>query len=147
MLDLRSRLSPVDGDALDPYPNCVCWSSHTTAGFLDRSVASRLGPNEGIAAYVDAFRTIFPEGADYEHDRLERRTELDPAQRSVEPRNADSHLAFMTAGMKTCVTYPTRPAQPVFFVERDGVYKGRARQRRARIIGYCREEEVARTQI
>ena len=77
MLDLRGRLSAQERDALDPYPKCVCWSSHTTAGFLDRSVASRLGPNEGIAAYVDAFRTIFPEGADYEHDRLERRHPLE----------------------------------------------------------------------
>ena len=147
MLDLRGRLSAGQREALAPYPNCVCWSSHTTAGFLDRSVASRLGPNEGIAAYVDAFRTIFPEGADYEHDQLERRTELDPAQRCVEPRNGDSHLAFIAAGMKTCVAYSNRRDQPLCFVDLDGVHAGRARRRRTRVIGYREEEHVARMQI
>ncbi|MGE5357607.1 MAG: hypothetical protein ACM3NQ_01215 [Bacteroidales bacterium] len=145
MLDLRARLRADERSALAPYPRCLCWSSHTTAGFLDASIAARLGPNEGIAAYVDAFRTIFPEGADYEHDRLDRRTELNPEQRRVEPRNADSHLAFIAAGMKTCVTYANRPAQPLCFVDLDGVCAGRSRRRRARIIGYHREEEVART--
>ena len=105
MLDLRGRLSLEDRHALEPFPNCVCWSSHTTAGFLDRSVTSRLGPNEGIAAYVDAFRTIFPEGAPYEHDQLDRRTELNAAQRRVEPRNGDSHLAFIAAGLYYGLTY------------------------------------------
>ncbi len=147
MLDLRGRLRPEQRDALEPYPNCVCWSSHTTAGFLDRSVASRLGANEGIAAYVDAFRAIFPEGADYEHDRLERRVELDPAQRRVEPRNGDSHLAFIAAGLKTCVAYSNRPDQPLCFVDLDGVHAGRARRRRTRIIGYREEEQVARVRI
>ncbi len=147
MLDLRSRLSSVDREALEPYPNCVCWSSHTTAGFLDRSVTSRLGPNEGIAAYVDAFRAIFPEGAAYEHDQLDRRMELDAAQRRVEPRNGDSHLAFIAAGMKTCVAYSNRRDQPLCFVDLDGVHAGRARRRQTRIIGYRDEEQVARLRI
>ena len=147
MLDMRGRLRPEQREALEPYPNCVCWSSHTTAGFLDRSVASRLGANEGIAAYLDAFRTIFPQGADYEHDRLERRVELDPAQRRVEPRNGDSHLAFIAAGLKTCVAYSNRPDQPLCFVDLDGVNGGRARRRRTRIIGYRQEEQVARVRI
>lgn len=147
MLDLRGRLGPNERDAFEPYPNCVCWSSHTTAGFLDRSMTSRLGANEGIAAYVEAFRAIFPEGADYEHDQLDRRTELDPAQRRVEPRNGDSHLAFIAAGLKTCVAYSNRPDQPLCFVDLDGVHAGRARRRRTRIIGYHEEEEVARLRI
>jgi thiamine phosphate synthase YjbQ (UPF0047 family) len=144
MLDLRGRLGAGDRDALAPYPNCVCWSSHTTAGFLDRSVATRLGANEGIAAYLDAFRAIFPEGADYEHDRLERRLELNAAQRRVEPRNGDSHLAFIAAGLKTCVAYSNRRDQPLCFVDLDGVHAGRARRRRTRIIGFRDEEQVAR---
>ena len=147
MLDLRGRLSLDERRSLAPYPNCVCWSSHTTAGFLDRSVASRLGPNEGIAAYVDAFRTIFPEGAPYEHDQLDRRTELNPTQRHLEPRNGDSHLAFIAAGLKTCVAYSNRPDQPLCFVDLDGVHAGRARHRRTRIIGYREEEQVARLRI
>lgn len=147
MLDLRARLAADQRRALAPYRRCLCWSSHTTAGFLDASITARLGPNEGIAAYVEAFRTIFPEGADYEHDRMDRRTELAPEQRLVEPRNADSHLAFMAAGMKTCVTYANRPEQPLCFVDLDGVCGGRARRRRTRIIGYNREEEVARVRL
>ncbi len=147
MLDLRGRLDAAQRNALEPYPRCVCWSSHTTAGFLDRSVASRLGANEGIAAYLDAFRAIFPEGADYEHDQLERRIELDPAQRRIEPRNGDSHLAFIAAGLKTCVAYSNRSDQPLCFVDLDGVNAGRARRRRTRIIGYREEETVARTRI
>ena len=53
------------------------------AGFLDRSVASRLLQKPGVAAYIDAFRAIFPEGANYEHDQLDRRTELAPEQRVI----------------------------------------------------------------
>ncbi len=147
MLDLRARLRQDQREALEPYPNCVCWSSHTTAGFLDRSVASRLGANEGIAAYLDAFRAIFPEGADYEHDRLERRLELDAAQRRVEPRNGDSHLAFIAAGLKACVAYSNRSNQPLCFVDLDGVHAGRARRRHTRIIGYREEERIARLRI
>ena len=35
--------------------------------------------------YIDLFRTMFPEGAGYEHDKLDRRTELTEAQK---PRRA-----------------------------------------------------------
>jgi thiamine phosphate synthase YjbQ (UPF0047 family) len=147
MLDLRGRLHPGQREALARYPNCLCWSSHTTAGFLNRSVRARLGDNEGVAAYLEAFRTIFPEGADYEHDRLERRIELDPVQRRVEPKNADSHLAFIAAGLEACVTYTNRPAEPLCFVDLDGVNAGKARNRTARIIGYHGESEVARLKI
>jgi thiamine phosphate synthase YjbQ (UPF0047 family) len=147
MLDLRGLLSSQHTAALSAYPHCLYWSSHTTAGFLDRSVASRLLEKPGVAAYIDAFRTIFPEGADYEHDRLERRTELAPEQRKIEPKNADSHLAFMAAGLRTCVTYANRPGEPVCFVDLDGVNAGRPRRRHTRVIGFHREEVVARHQI
>ena len=73
MVDLRGLVSATHGAALAPYPLCLYWSSHTTAGFLDRSVASRLVERPGVAAYIETFRTIFPEGADYEHDQLDRR--------------------------------------------------------------------------
>ena len=96
VVDLRSRFAD-EHQALGAFPNHLYWSSHTTAGFLDRSLAARLSP-EHIPAYLEAFRTIFPEGAGYEHDRMERRDDLDAAQRAVEPKNADSHLAFMEIG-------------------------------------------------
>jgi thiamine phosphate synthase YjbQ (UPF0047 family) len=148
LLDLRGRLTAAHHDALQPFPRCLCWSSHTTAGFLDRSVAARFpAAPSGVAGYLDAFRTLFPEGADYEHDRLDRRTELDPEQRRVEPRNADSHLAFMAAGLRTCVSFGNHPAEPIPFVDLDGVNAGQPRRRVTRIIGYHAEEEVAHTEI
>ncbi|HEY3384157.1 MAG TPA: hypothetical protein VGK32_20550 [Vicinamibacterales bacterium] len=147
MVDLRALASEEHGSALAAFPFCLYWSSHTTAGFLDRSVALRLLSRPGVAGYIDAFRAIFPEGAAYEHDNLDRRVELAPEQREVEPKNADSHLAFIAAGLRTCVTYANRADEPVCFVDLDGVNKGRPRHRRTRVIGFHREELVARCQI
>jgi len=145
IVDLRARFA-AEHDALAPYPRCLYWSSHTTAGFLDRSLVARLSPTH-VPTYVDAFRTLFPEGAGYEHDCLERRSDLDPEQRAVEPRNADSHLAFITGGLHTCVTHPNRPDEPVFFVDLDGVNDGRPRRRRTRLIGFHSERLVRATRI
>jgi thiamine phosphate synthase YjbQ (UPF0047 family) len=147
MIDLRGCLTQDHACALALYPNCLYWSSHTTAGFLEPSVVSRIVQKPGVAGYLEAFRAIFPEGADYEHDQLERRTELPPEQRQVEPRNADSHLAFIAAGLRTCVTAVNRRREPVCFVDLDGVNAGRARRRTTRVIGFSGEEEVVRTQI
>ena len=87
--------------------------------------------------YIDVFRTMFPEGAGYEHDKMDRRTELTEAQKPVEPQNADSHLAFMAGALRTCVTYSNRADEPVCFVDLDGVHAGRPRRRadeRARLL-------------
>jgi thiamine phosphate synthase YjbQ (UPF0047 family) len=145
IVDLRSRFAD-EHRALARYPHCLYWSYHTTAGFLDRALAARLSPRH-IPTYVDAFRAFFPEGAGYEHDRLERRTDLDPAQRAVEPRNADSHLAFIAGGLRTCVTHPNRPEEPVFFVDLDGINAGRPRTRRTKLIGFSRERLIGTTRI
>jgi thiamine phosphate synthase YjbQ (UPF0047 family) len=147
MLDLRASFSHGDQETLAPYPRCLYWSSHTTAGFLERSMATRLLPGPGVTRYLQAFRAIFPEGADYEHDRLERRVELDPEQRRVEPRNADSHLAFMAAGLHACVSYLNVPSEPVCFVDLDGMHNGHPRHRTARVIGFHGEEDVAQLRI
>ncbi len=147
MLDLRSCLSSEKRQRLTVYPRSLYWSSHTTAGFLEPATAARLFVGPGVAAYLQAFRALFPEGADYEHDRLERRLELPPAQRLVEPRNADSHLAFIAAGLRPCVTSRNGPGPGVCFVDLDGVNEGRPRTRRTRIIGFHDEEEVARTRL
>jgi thiamine phosphate synthase YjbQ (UPF0047 family) len=146
VVDLRSCLPQAYREALAPFASCLYWSAHTTAGFLDRSLAARLGPAR-VPTYVDALRRIFPEGAGYAHDRLERRVELDAAQRAVEPKNADSHLAFIAGGLRPCVTYPNRSSEPVCFVELDGVNEGRPRRRVTRVIGFSREAVVANTQI
>lgn len=145
VLELRSHFA-AEHEAFAAYPHCLYWSSHTTAGFLDRSLAARLNP-EHVPSYLEAFRALFPEGAGYEHDRLERRDDLDARQRAVEPRNADSHLAFIAGGLRACVTHPNRPGESVFFVDLDGVVEGKPRRRLTRLIGFHNERIVHTTRI
>ncbi len=147
VVDLRSRFAEEHRDALAPFPRCLYWSFHTTAGYLDRSFAARLNRDHGIDGYLHAFRAIFPEKAGYQHDELDRRHDLDPDQRKVEPRNGDSHLAYIAAGLRACVTYPNRADEPVCFVDLDGVNAGQPRRRQTRVIGYHVEEEVARVRV
>lgn len=146
VVDVRARLPAEHRAALSSYPSCLYWSAHTTAGFLDRSLAARLGPGR-VPTYVDLLRQIFPEGAGYAHDRIEERRDLDAAQRAVEPRNADSHLAFIAGGLRPCVTHPNRPEEPVCLVDLDGVNDGRPRRRLVRLIGFTRETVVATTRL
>jgi thiamine phosphate synthase YjbQ (UPF0047 family) len=145
VLELRSHF-PSEHEAVADYQHCLYWSSHTTAGFLDRSLATRLTPQH-VPSYVEAFRTIFPEGAGYEHDQLDRRNDLDALQKTVEPKNADSHLAFIAGGLRPCVTHPNRPGESVLFVDLDGVVDGRPRRRLARLIGFHHEKPVRTTRI
>jgi thiamine phosphate synthase YjbQ (UPF0047 family) len=146
VVDVRSRFAAEHRESLSPYRRCLYWSAHTTAGFLDRSLIARLSA-AGVSTYVEALRSMFPEGAGYAHDRLDRRKDLDAAQRAVEPRNADSHLAFIAGGLHSCVTHPNRAEEAVCFVDLDGVCDGRPRRRLMRLIGFSDEEIVARTRI
>jgi hypothetical protein len=146
VVDLRTRIPIEHRDALASYAHGLYWSAHTTAGFLDRSLATRLGP-ERLPTYFEGLRRIFPEGAGYAHDRLERRVDLDAAQRAVEPRNADSHLAFIAGGLRPCVTHPNHPGEAVCFVDLDGVNEGRPRRRVTRVIGFHRETVVGQMRI
>ena len=145
VVDLRSHFS-AEHEALGAYPQCLYWSFHTTAGFLDRSLTARLSAQH-IPGYVDAFRALFPEGAGYAHDRLERRDDLDAAQRAIEPRNADSHLAFMAGGLRTCVTHPNREGETVCWVDLDGMNEGKPRRRLTRLIAFNRERVIRNTRI
>ena len=138
IVELKSRLSSEQREALGAYPRCLYWSAHTTAGFLDRSLIRRLGSGR-VAAYVDMLRRIFPERAGYAHDRLEQRLDLDEDQRRVEPRNGDSHLAFIAGALRPCVVHPNRTGESVYFVDLDGVNEGRPRSRRTRAIGFHQE--------
>jgi hypothetical protein len=148
VIDVRREVFSRYGDGLSDYPRALCCSFHTTAGYLDQSVAARLNQNpDGVMPYIDVFRTMFPEGAGYEHDKIERRTELTPAQRPVEPLNADSHLAFMAGALRTCVSYPNRPGEPISFIDLDGVHAGRPRTRRTSVLGYTGEEAVAQARL
>jgi thiamine phosphate synthase YjbQ (UPF0047 family) len=147
-IDVRARVSQIHGDVLRAYPRALYCSFHTTAGYLDQSLAWRLGPRvERLTDYMETFRAMFPEGARYRHDDLDRREDLSDEQREVEPRNADSHLAFMAAGLKACVSYQNLPDAPVVLVDLDGVNHGCPRQRTTGIVGYSREVDVWRTRV
>jgi thiamine phosphate synthase YjbQ (UPF0047 family) len=147
-IDVRARVAELHGDALSRYPRALYCSFHTTAGYLDQSLAWRLGPRgEGLTDYMETFRAMFPEGARYRHDELHEREDLSDEQRKIEPRNADSHLAFMASGLRSCVSYVNRPDVPVVLVDLDGVNSGRPRQRTTGIVGYSHEREVWRTRL
>jgi hypothetical protein len=148
VIDVRRALTNRFGDALDAYPRALCCSFHTTAGYLDPGVASRLHQSqEGVMPYIEVFRTMFPEGAGYEHDKLDRRTELTEDQRPREPQNADSHLAVMAGALRTCVAYQNRPGEPVSFVDLDGMHGGQPRTRMTSVLGYTSEETVAHARL
>ena len=149
IIDVRQAIESEFGDdALSAYPRTLCCSFHTTAGYLDPGVATRLRQSgNGVMPYIELFRTMFPEGAGYEHDKLDRRTELTDEERPREPMNADSHLAFMAGALRTCVTYANRPGAPVSFVDLDGVHKGEPRRRLTSLIGYTAEEPVAQVRL
>jgi hypothetical protein len=148
VIDVRGRVSDRFGDALDNYKRALCCSFHTTAGYLDQSLASRLNQSRmGVMPYIDLFRTMFPEGAGYEHDKIERRTELSDEQRPDEPQNADSHLAFMAGALRTCVSYTNRVDEPMCFIDLDGVHAGRPRTRVTTVMGYSHEEPVAQKRL
>jgi thiamine phosphate synthase YjbQ (UPF0047 family) len=148
VIDVRRVMSARHGDGLDDYPRALCCSFHTTAGYLDQSLASRLNQSRGgVMPYIELFRTMFPEGAGYEHDKLDRRTELTEAQKPVEPMNADSHLAIMAGALRTCVTYQNRPGEPLCFIDLDGVHAGGPRRRSTTVLGYSGEEAVAQTRL
>ena len=93
LVELRSRFSSEHDESLASYPRCLYWSAHTTAGFLDRSLAARLSLT-GVPTYVEALRAMFPEGAGYEHDQLDRRTDLRHVQAAGghEGRRIEDHI-------------------------------------------------------
>ncbi len=144
-IDIAARVREESGDVLAPFPRVLYCSQHTTAGFLEQSVARRLSRHtQRVVAFLRTYRGLFPEGADYHHDRLELRSELSPEQRRVEPRNADSHLAFIGAGLRSCVAYANHAGQPVHLVDLDGVSGGVPRTRLTVVVGYSGEQVVHR---
>jgi thiamine phosphate synthase YjbQ (UPF0047 family) len=148
VIDVRQRVAERFGDALSAYKRSLCCSFHTTAGYLDQSLASRLNHSHmGVMPYIELFRTMFPEGAGYEHDKMERRTELTEAQKPEEPQNADSHLAVMAGALRTCVSYTNRADEPMCFIDLDGMHAGRPRRRLTSVIGYSHEEPVAQMRL
>ena len=148
VIDVRALAASSYGDVFEQYNRCLYCSMHTTAGYLPQSFAARLGTGpHAVRPYIDLFTTVFPEGAGYQHDDLERRVELTAEQRPVEPTNADSHLAFIGSGLRTCVSYVTRRRGPVSFIDLDGVNGGKPRRRMTTLVGYDSEIEIAKTTL
>jgi thiamine phosphate synthase YjbQ (UPF0047 family) len=146
-IDVTARIAQA-GDLLRRHQRALFCSFHTTAGYLDRSLALRMDNNyDLLSRFFHAFRALFPEGAEYSHDQIDRRTELSEAQKIVEPRNGDSHLTFIGAGMKNCVTHRTDASSPVYFIDLDGATEGFRRERKTTIVGLNREHPVAEMSV
>jgi thiamine phosphate synthase YjbQ (UPF0047 family) len=145
-IDVTSQIAAAMGDVLRRHKRAVYCSLHTTAGYLEQSLSARLQHNEQqLARFVRSFNALFPQGAEYRHDRMELRQELTPAQKRVEPRNADSHLTFIGAGLRNCVTYLSRPNEPVYFIDLDGAYDATKRTRTTAVLAYDEERVLVRT--
>jgi hypothetical protein len=144
-IDVNARVSAEAGDLLERYRRTLYCSLHTTAGYLDQSLAGRMHHHHGrLAQFFDAWHALFPPEADYRHDNMELRSELSDEQKETEPRNADSHLTFIGSGMRNCVTYRNQPLAPVYFIDLDGTNGASCRERRTTIVAYDQEQVVAR---
>ncbi|HET7293870.1 MAG TPA: hypothetical protein VFM88_15705 [Vicinamibacteria bacterium] len=144
VIDVTRCAPPEWGDLLVRHRRALYASLHTTAGYLDRRLAARLlHHRDRMTHFLRAFGLVFPAGAAYRHDQMHLRQELSEAQRRVEPRNGDSHLAFMGSGMRNLVTYHNESGAPVYFIDLDGV----ERVRQTRLVAYDQEERVARAQL
>jgi hypothetical protein len=147
-IDVTKKIALDDGDLLQQYRKAIYCSFHTTAGYLDSSLAARLHHRaDRLDLFFTAFRVLFPPDGAYSHDQLELRNELSERQRETEPKNGDSHLTFIGSGMRNCVTYSNRPARPVFFIDLDGVNTGIPRRRTTGVLAYDDEEIVERMAV
>lgn len=148
VIDIKSRIAEQYGDVLTQYRKALYCSHHTTAGFFDQNLITRLDNSpDSLQVFLRTFQELFPPGAEYQHDQLHLRTELSDEQRRTEPRNADSHLKFISSGLESCVAYGNAPDVPVYFVDLDGVNEDRPRRRRSTVVAYNEEELVEQTEI
>ena len=146
-IDVHAWLAGEARDALRRHRRALYWSPHTTAGYLEETFFARLRHcPERLAQFVGGFGAVFPEGADYRHDRMELRGELTDDQKKVEPRNADSHLTYIAAGVRNCVSYRAS-APAVYFIDLDGTSEAARRQRETSILAYDDERIVASASV
>ncbi|MCD4748496.1 MAG: hypothetical protein K8R59_03905 [Thermoanaerobaculales bacterium] len=143
-IDVVNEVGKRHGDVLNDFRKVLYCSHHTTAGYLDPSTTRRLANSrDRMTPFVESYRRLFPPDAGYRHDDMRLREELTDEERRVEPPNADAHLTFIGAGLKSCVTYEHRADNPVFFLELDGVHEGRVRRRKTTLLAYDEEKVVA----
>ncbi len=147
-IDVNAQIAREAGDVLARYRRALYCSLHTTAGYLEQSLSARLRHNhDRLARFIGSFGVVFPQGSTYRHDRMELRTELSDAQKEAEPRNADSHLTFIGAGLRNCVTYSAPADAPVYFIDLDGTTDALCRRRETTILPYDDERVIAQTAI
>lgn len=148
VIDVNQRIREEFGDVLASYQKALYCSYHTTAGYFDQGLISRLNNNRNsIEEFLAAFQELFPPGAEYKHDQLHLRTELTEEARRTEPRNADSHLKYIGSGLENCVAYSNSPDEPVYFVDLDGVNADTPRRRLSTVIGYHEDVEVETVEL
>src|SRR4029078_9213587 len=146
-IDVTRRIVQEAGDVLRRHRRALYCSLHTTAGYLDQSLSTRLRTDGNLSQLFGSFHALFPAGAASRHARMELRPELSDAQKVVEPRNADSHLTYIGAGLRNCVTYHTRPDGPVSFINFDGTNAARGGRRTTAVLAYDAERIVSRVSV
>lgn len=137
VINLTQHIAQTYGDILQRHAHWFYASLHTTAGFAPPGLCARLQhQRDHLWRFLRLFQHLFPAGNGYYHDRLELRTDLSEAQRQREPKNGDSHLIFMSAGLSNCTVVAQPSPAPVFLLELDGVYNTVSRTRRIAVVGY-----------
>ena len=148
IIDVAEKIREEVGDLQGDFRKALYCSFHTTAGYLEQGVCARLGySRKQLDPLFRLLQKIFPHDAGYFHDRMQLRDELSDREKECEPINADSHLTFISAGLKNCVTYFNKPDQPVYFIELDGVYKEHRRKRQTTVLAYNQAEVVHRERV
>jgi thiamine phosphate synthase YjbQ (UPF0047 family) len=143
IIDVKEKFTDKLSGQNKNYKKAFYCSFHTTAGYLEQSLCSRLNHSQDhIRSFIKSFQKLFPIGANYRHDQMELRNELSDEQKKFEPKNADSHLTFMGSGLKNCVTYSNRRTIPVYFIDLDGVHEYGPRSRHTCAMFYNQEEIV-----
>jgi len=143
VVDVATRISDQYGDLLQNYRKITCCSFHTTAGYLEQRLCAKLDYSKRrLDQFIRIYQTLFPPNEGYLHDCMDLRGELSESEKEREPFNADSHLIFMSAGLKNCVTYVNKPKLRIHFIDLDGIYKHHRRNRRTTILAHNNEEIV-----
>src|SRR4029453_8782118 len=71
-IDVNERIRSEAGDLLSRYSRTLYCSLHTTAGYLDQSLAGRMHHHHGrLAQFFDAWHALFPPDGGYSHDQME----------------------------------------------------------------------------
>lgn len=148
VIDVKQQVTEKFGDIFAAYRKAFYCSFHTTAGYFEQSLAARLDyDSRNVDPFIRAFRKLFPAGANYHHDQIQLRSELSEQQKECEPRNGDSHLIFISSGLRNCVCYKNEPDKPVYFIDLDGVYENQRRQRKTSVLAFDHERVVHRSRI